>query len=927
MQKSLMKLLGVAVLTWSSQISAVSMGGINVSSTLGQPLKASIPLDSVSETEKSGLSARLASAEAYKSAGLDYPTDINFKFEIDESTRHITVTSNQSINTPFISLLIELSWASGKLMRDYTFLIDPEGYTAAPAPLPALQPIAPEVQAGSAVEAAPIVADTVESHPIVNADAQDQKVGGSVNTQRVTPETVKIQRGDTLNKVAAQNKPVEVSLDRMMVALYRANAQKFVGRNMNRVKTGTILRLPSQAEVDSVSPADARKEIHAQAKDWNAYRQQLASNAAVSNQSDNAQQSSAGKVNADVTDKTPVASDTAKEVLKLSSGSAPNDKVTTQQDKQNAAQEDAIAKAKATQDEQARAALAAKNAQDAQHLLDLKSQAGMLASSAIASASDVANAQVEADMMAAASAAASTAEISAVMGEAMSGIKAMMPASAAQPVAKPTAKPVQPENSLVDDVFKMISPMLDMLPLIAGGLAALLGLGGLLFFLKRRKEQPKQHYEDESNSALAAAFNQADEASAEEELANEPTGEATAAYYQVQNAASYQPIVHQEIEEDPIEEARLFLSFGRDAQAEDILKDALKKTPNNYQLHLELLGIYAHRKDVSAFTAIANQIKAGGDQSLWAQAAALGRKLDPSNSLYADGKAVSEPAIVHLPEPAHSVDFDLGSSTNSIQIAKKDDPLDQLAELQAMMDFGTIKPTPAKKSASNVDLHIGTAEHPVATGELPNKEEMIFDVTASHATLNAAPAIVDEPAPPMDFHMDLTLSGKKAVTPPAAPAAPANKSDMPFTMDFSMPDLPQAPSKPVTAPSEPTSMPFTIDFAMPDTNPAATPIAPSLDKPPVTIDFAQPEMSLTSLAAPAIKLDFGGIDLEMGGATTPSANTQSAAYQEIANKLDLAKVYIEMDDAASAREFLDEVIREGNPEQVSNAQEILKSIS
>ena len=929
MQKSLMKLLGVAVLTWSSQISAVSMGGINVSSTLGQPLKASIPLNSVSETEKSGLTARLASAEAYKIAGLDYPSEINFKFEIDESTRLITVTSNQSINVPFISLLIELNWASGKLVRDYTFLIDPEGYTAAPAPLPAVQPIAPEVQASSAVQATPIEANTVESRPIGNADAQDQKVVGAVNTQKVTQGTVKIQRGDTLNKIAAQNKPTEVSLDRMMVALYRANAQKFVGHNMNRIKTGTILRLPSQTEVDSVSVADARKEIHAQAKDWNAYRQQLASNTSVNNQSDNAQQTSAGKVNANVTDKTPVASDTAKEVLKLSSGSAPNDKTTTTQDKQNAAQEDAIAKAKAVQDEQTRAALAAKNAQDAQHLLDLKSQAGMLASSAIASASQVASTQPDAAIIADASAAASTVGIGAVKGEAMSGIKPVMSASAVHPVTKPTAKAAQPENSLVDDVFKLISPMLDMLPIIAGGLAALLGLGGLVFFLNKRKKQAKQNNVDESSGALAAAFNQTDDDTTGEPPSEDPTGEATAAYYQVQNAASYQPIVHEETEEDPIEEARLFLSFGRDAQAEDILKDALKKTPNNYQLHLELLGIYAHRKDVSAFTAIANQIKAGGDESLWTQAAALGRKLDPSNTLYADGKTVSEATIAHLPEPAHSVDFDLGVSTNSIQIPKYNDASDQLAELQAMMDFGTIKSAAAKKAPANVDLHVGTAEHPIVTGEIPNRDEMIFDITASHSTFEVTPAKADEVAPAMAFPMDLTISGKKAATPLAAPSAPTDNSDMPFTMDFAMPDLPHVPSAPIIASSEPTSMPFTIDFAMPDTKPATISTAPSLGKPPVTIDFAPSDTALkfASETAPAIKLDFGGIDLEMGGATTSSPNTQSAAYQEIANKLDLAKVYIEMDDPASAREFLDEVVREGNPEQISSAQEMLRSIS
>src|SRR3989338_4287719 len=183
---------------------------------------------------------------------------------------------------------------------------------------------------------------------------------------------ITVQRGDTLSKIAAQNKPADVSLERMLVALYRANADQFDGKNMNRIRTGKILRLPDKNEINAINRPEAAKEIHAQAADWNAYRQKLAGAAATSSQPQAAQQAATGKITSSVTDKAPVAKESAKEGLKLSKGEAPGDKAATgvggkqmsAQDKKNAAQENAIAKAKTLKEDQARAALLEKNLKD-----------------------------------------------------------------------------------------------------------------------------------------------------------------------------------------------------------------------------------------------------------------------------------------------------------------------------------------------------------------------------------------------------------------------------------------------------------------------------------------------------------------------------------------------------------------------------------
>jgi len=93
---------------------------------------------------------------------------------------------------------------------------------------------------------------------------------------------------------------------------------------------------------------------------------------------------------------------------------------------------------------------------------------------------------------------------------------------------------------------------------------------------------------------------------------------------------------------DPIGEADLFLNFGRDGQAEEILKEALQSTPNDHRIHLKLLGIYANRADVNSFSAIARQLRDSGDADAWQQAVAMGRKLEPNNPMYGGARTMED---------------------------------------------------------------------------------------------------------------------------------------------------------------------------------------------------------------------------------------------------------------------------------------------
>jgi len=868
-RKSLLKLLGaVAAFTLSTCVSAVGMGGINVVSALGQPLNADIELVA-NKAEKASLVVRLASPDIYRGAGLEYPYGNKFKFQIESRANgepYIKASSAQPINDPFVSMLVELTWASGKLLREYTFLLDPPDYVAeqpkqaeVQAVAPAVQSVSLEAAAEPVEQAAPAAAAPVESQPV---EKPASKPAMAASAQPAAPAKkgvatgeITVYRGDTLNRIARQYKPAEVSLERMLVALYRANADQFDAKNMNRIKAGKILRLPDQSELMSVAQSDAAKEIRAQTADWNAYRQKLASAAPVASQPQDTRQVVTGKIASSVADKAPVVQESAKEVLKLSKGEAPGDKAAagaagksiTAQDKQNAEQEDAIAKAKGLQEEQARAVLLEKNLKDMQRLAQLKSEAAALAQS-----SDAASAAAAASSVAAAS--------------------EVKPA----PVAKPKPKPqpvVVPQPSLVDQILGEPLYMI-------GVVAILLGLGGIGFMLSRRKQAPATGGQSEDVGAVTGHI-------AVPVVPSPETGDFTSV------ADVHAEAIPQPDDVDPISEADLFLNFGRDAQAEEILKEALLNTPNNHQIHLKLLGIYANRKEVNSFSTIARQLQDSGDEEAWQQAAAMGRKLEPNNPMYGggtiedDGSATMQTTMLNaMPDfvqddvaaqeiSTPDVDFDLGDTEQTSTMSTDDKAVVQAEAMDfdvtsthpslaapVAMDFDVTSTSPSLSAPMGMDFDITSTSPsmPAATGEtetaLPNLDDLIFDVTPTHLPIPAAQP-EEEPAK----------------------VAQADDSGMEFTLDFPVDGVAEKPAS----------------------------------------------------VAQAAETGLAGISLNFDEAATPGepvvdTEVKDEHWHEVATKLDLAKAYQEMGDATGAREILDEVLREGDEGQREAAQSMLDQL-
>ncbi len=878
MLKSLVKALGLVIGLFLSGFSyAISMGDINVANTLGEPMNVLIELGTASKDEISSLSARLAPPEVFKDAGLDYPSGLPpLKFKIETNANgepYIKITSVQPINEPFVNLLVELTWSSGKLLREYTFLLDPPGYVPA-QPQPAeVKPVEPSIVDVSELE--PKAKEEIIESPLpsttpmvdekkavdeIPAAVTESAVTKSIESSNVASGAIKVKRGDTLSKIALQTKPSDVSLERALVALYHANADAFDGKNMNRLKTGKILQMPEQSELDNQSQVKAVKEIRAQADDWHAYRQKLAAASGLATGEESKQEAS-GKISTTVADNAPAAKESAKEVVRLSKGEAPGDKTSaggnakTLQNKIHALEEEAISKSKELQESNERVVALEKNVQDLQRLIDLKTQPPAAQVKPIQNSVEgqpVAKLdEAQPGTMPQVPVAASQVAIVASEVAAVSAVATVSPVKPVKPITKPKLVATQP--SLLEVILGQ--------PLyMAGGAAALLGLIGLGYLLTRRGkvsrkntklgDKPIEHMIGSSNQMLTPASSPP------------KTGDFTTAVTTTSDTGQAQTD-----DFDPISGADMFLNFGRDEQAEKILKEALIKNPANHQIHLKLLSIYANRKDTRSFATIARQLRDSGDTNAWEQAAIMGIKLEPNNPMY--GGNVSTAVGESFVAP-HSPDVML----NEGKATKPSSPLDFDLDLDFNAPNASTGSTETSQSSS-----------------VSKSATMDFDVTASHAKLPASSTGKVETTPMNldDFILDVTTdhAPTHAMTQEKATvAAPANGNE---------------------------HMDFALDFPIADKSASKLDVFPVKAVPKEIMDIGLGDISLN-------------MDKPVVPAPALSAEERDAQWHDAATKLDLAKAYQEMGDAAGAREILEEVVRDGDEQHRAVAEALLQQL-
>ncbi len=279
------------VLTLPIPALALGLGKLTVQSGLGQPLSAQIELTSAQRDELDSLRARIADPSVYRDNNVAYPGALSrARVTLEQSGNnppYLRISTSQAVNDPYLDMIVEINWATGKVVRDYTFLLDPPG-SDAQAQGQAVEPAAPIV-ALTAPGRAPRGSRSTEAAPTAPAVVDN----GSGYT---------VKRGDSLSKIAKDYKPENASLDQMLVAIFRSNEGAFDGRNMNRLRTGQILSIPAADQIAAVTPTDASATVKLQASDWRAYRDRVAGNATTTDAT-TPRQAAGGRISTAVEDK------------------------------------------------------------------------------------------------------------------------------------------------------------------------------------------------------------------------------------------------------------------------------------------------------------------------------------------------------------------------------------------------------------------------------------------------------------------------------------------------------------------------------------------------------------------------------------------------------------------------------------------------
>lgn len=400
---------------------AAGLGRLNVISTVGQPLQAEVELLDVNPEDAKSIKAKVGSKEAYNAAGLkgNGLDDVNIEVkQKSNGTHYLSISSNKPMNESFLNLLVEAEGANGsKFTRDYSVLLDPN--TQNSKKKRARQQPATEES---------------EEETTTNNKKQNKKT-------RTTSKgnAYRVKQGDTLSKIALQNKPVELSLDQMLVVLYENNRNAFVKNNMNNLKSGVIIRIPKEGEVKTPTRQAAKREVRLQADDWHGYRQKVASSV-ITNR--NAQQNKPEESVSDSGKITPKVNEGATkqkgDILKLSGPNGAQGKNDSQQ--VQTLQEENLVKEKALKEANERIQLLQRNLEEMKRLLVLRNE-------------ELAKMQANAQ---------------------------------AKPQQEPSPKPEETPPAATDWMTKFTSDPV----YIGAGIAALLaGLGLFAFARKRKKEQ------------------------------------------------------------------------------------------------------------------------------------------------------------------------------------------------------------------------------------------------------------------------------------------------------------------------------------------------------------------------------------------------------------------------------------------------------
>jgi FimV-like protein len=276
-------LLATLSLSLLGSAQAFTLSSPQILSRQGDPLRVELNVIEMSVEEQLDFSASLASPEIYKAAQIEMPMNNGSSVAIQinllrrsNGKAYIQISSKEPISKDFVDLMVDFRWSNGRSLRNIAVALnDARSVASQPqkvSPAPVAEVTTPQRANAPTPAASSTTAPTARTKPAELAQNKSQ--------QRNT-DSIRVKHGDTAGHLAAENLPEGVSLEQMLVALLRENPDAFVDQNVNRLKAGSLINMPSQEAARQISPAQAHKEITLQTRNFNAYRAELAEHAAA----------------------------------------------------------------------------------------------------------------------------------------------------------------------------------------------------------------------------------------------------------------------------------------------------------------------------------------------------------------------------------------------------------------------------------------------------------------------------------------------------------------------------------------------------------------------------------------------------------------------------------------------------------------------
>ena len=593
-------------ITVSSNVYALGLGAIDMQSALNQPMNAVIDLTSASGTDLSEIKISIASQEAHDRTGLSKTrilSDFQFTIEQDaQGNAFVRITSSDAVHEPFLEFLLELQWPNGRLLREYTVLVDP------PVTMPAtpVAPAAPVSRAPAPAAQAPVR----QSRPTSSRPATTP-VRTAAAPAASADSYGPIRRKETLWDIAKRVRPGnDITVDQMMHALLRENPHAFINNNINRLKAGVTLNIPDRTKITSITASEAVAESRRQTQEWQDGRTAPVQESEPVAPTD--------KVIAETDARLQLTAPEDEAVAGAATASAGDPEAAdgqsaTDMNKQLAlASEEAEANKAQTRELQSRVDELEEQIETMKRLLELKDDALAGIQDQVASGE-----QAEAEMP-------ETIEPEALQETDVIVIDEQATAEVEE-VAEPEPEQA-PLPDTTDEPRGIVNKLMDN-PVLAGlGVLVAILLGGFLWASTRQKGH-QGIFDDEMTLEKHMAGSSARKTGAqvpvvdfeEEEVPEEELA----------------PIQSHD-ESDPVTEADVYLAYGRIQQAQDVLQAALEKAPLDNNLRSKLLEVYHAGGNISAFDREASDFRDGvtEDDPQWLRVAAMGFALSPENDLY-----------------------------------------------------------------------------------------------------------------------------------------------------------------------------------------------------------------------------------------------------------------------------------------------------